>query len=108
MAARGLESDEELFGWWRLVLASTAVLASFVALANLAICVEVIRNATGEFIAQESANKLSSIVGCLAPILLSAGVVLYAVYRLRASLLPDDEEALLEEDTGTPPAQPAE
>jgi uncharacterized membrane protein YciS (DUF1049 family) len=86
MAARGREADEELFGWWRLVLSTAAVLATFVALANLGMCVEVVRNVSGEFIAQDSANKLSSVVGFLAPITLSAGVVLYAVLRLRSSI----------------------
>ena len=50
----------------------------------------VARNTSGEFIAQDSASKLSSIVGFLAPIILSVGVVLYALYRLRSSVPPDE------------------
>jgi len=92
MAARGGDSDEELFGWWRLVVTAAAVLASFVALANLGMCVEVSRNAGGEFIAEDSANKLSSVVGFLGSTLLSVGVVLYAALRLRSSILPDEPD----------------
>lgn len=93
MSARGDESDEEWFGWWRVVVTVGAVLAFIVALANVVMCVEVLRNASGEFIAEDSANKFSSIVGFLAPVVLSIGVVLYAAFRLRSSTPPDDELA---------------
>lgn len=97
MARRGTESDEELFGWWRLVLSAGAVLASVVAVANLGMCVEVVRNASGELIADDSANKVSSIVGFLAPITLSTAAVLYTVFRLRPSA-----------DARSPASQPTE
>jgi hypothetical protein len=107
MAARAIESDEEPFGWWRSVLATAAVLATFVALANLGMCAEVVGNASGQFIAQDSANKVSSVVGFLAPIMLSAGVVLYTIYRLRSSELPDELEPPDLDDVSSHPQQPS-
>jgi ABC-type Mn2+/Zn2+ transport system permease subunit len=90
------------------VLAAAAVLATFVALANLGMCVEVVRNASGLFIAQDSANKVSSVIGFLAPIMLSAGVVLYTIVRLRASIVSDDLEERDRNDISSPPSQPTE
>jgi hypothetical protein len=103
MAASGPQTDEEWLGWWRVVIVAAAVLAAFVALANLTMCVEVIRNASGEFIAEDSANKLSSVVGFLAPVALSTGVLLYTVYRLRSSTPPEDDPGEPDTDgTGSP------
>ena len=88
MADRGADPGESRSGRWRPVLGAAALLAVLVAVANVGMCVEVLSNASGAFIAPSSANKLSSVVGFLAPTTMCTGVVLYAGFRLRASGLP--------------------
>jgi TctA family transporter len=85
----------EASGWLaarqRFTLMATGVIASVVVVANLVMCFEVLDNATGVIIADDASNKASSIVRLLAPVVLSAAVVLYASARLRSSGLSDSD-----------------
>jgi len=91
MTTDASEADGWLTAWQRFVLSTTGVIASVVVVANLVMCFEILDNAPGLLIADDASNKASSIVGLLAPIVLSAAVAVYAGARLRSSGLSDSE-----------------
>jgi hypothetical protein len=74
-----------------LLMASTVVAAVIVA-ANAIMFVEVLASARGIFLAEEAANKASSAIGHLEPILLAVGAIWYSATRLRADWAENESD----------------
>lgn len=68
----------------RSALVVAAGLASAVVVANIIMAVVVLRGTNGIFIGSLSANKVSSVIGLLAPTLIASGVIVYSVSRVRS------------------------
>ena len=78
------EPDDALGERRRVMLLTGAALAAVIAVADLAMCFEIVRNANfgaGAFI---RANRAASVIQFLSPALVAVGVIWYAVSRVRA------------------------
>lgn len=69
-----------------LLLMSAIVIAALIVIANAVMFVEVVANAQGALFADEIANKGSSAIGHLEPVLVAAGAIWYSIARLNAHL----------------------
>ncbi len=84
MAVRQDEAKSTLERWLAL-LVTTSVIGSIVVLANIAQAIVMLSNASGQFTAQSSANKTSSILALLPPTVSAVAALTYASTRIRSS-----------------------
>ena len=68
----------------RVILVVSSLAAAVIVALNAILFVEILANAQGIFLANETANKASSAIAQLEPILLAAGAIGYSASRLRA------------------------
>jgi hypothetical protein len=66
-----------------MILVVSSVAAAVIVALNAIMFVEVLANTQGIFLANETANKASSAISHLEPILLGVGAILYSASRLR-------------------------
>lgn len=80
-----------------IILVASSLAAVVIIVLNAILFVEVLANTPGIFMANETANKASSAIDHLEPILLAVGVIGYAASRLRADWDDDGVHQSLEE-----------
>ena len=84
LAAIADRSDDRADRVGSVILVVSSVAAAVIVALNAIMFVEVLANAPGVFLANETANKASSAIGQLEPILLAVGAIGYSASRLRA------------------------
>jgi hypothetical protein len=83
VAARYTRDGNAAVGRGRALMLVGAILASTVILANLAVALELLRNATGVFSGFGQTNRVAGLLQCLAPVALSIGVLSWAGTAVR-------------------------